>query len=107
MNLRNPFMNNILNLSIVFSILITLAFKSFSQSNGEIDNMRSDTLDVIEYQMKMDLTAMSSQNLKASCKVTFESKMNGIDGISLDLLQLTVDSVQWNEIGRASCRERV
>lgn len=89
-------MNNILNLSIVFSILITLAFKSFSQSNGEIDNMRSDTLDVIEYQMKMDLTAMSSQNLKASCKVTFESKMNGIDGISLDLLQLTVDSVQWN-----------
>jgi len=75
-------------------LLFTSSVSGFSQTNGEIDNMRSDTIDVLDYQIKMDLTQMSNQSLSASCKVSFESKMNTIDGISLDLLELTVDSLQ-------------
>lgn len=73
---------------------MTFSTSVFCQTNGEIDNMRSDTIDVLDYQIKMDLTQMSAQILTASCKVSFESKMNGIEGISLDLLQLTIDSVK-------------
>ncbi|PWH86533.1 M1 family aminopeptidase [Brumimicrobium oceani] len=82
--------------TLLFSIILVLTHfsLSFSQSNGEIDNMRSDTIDVLNYQIEMDLTQMSSQILTASCKVSFESKMNGIDGISLDLLKFSIDSVK-------------
>lgn len=83
----------LLGIAFVFGV----AFSFFAQSNGEIDNMRSDTLDVLDYQIKLDLTAMLSKEIKASCKVSFESKMNDVKGISLDLLQLTVDSVKFND----------
>lgn len=82
---------------LILSMLIfffSSSLSSVAQSNGEIDNMRSDTIDILNYQIKMDLTAMSTKTISASCKVTFESKMDGINGISLDLLMLTVDSVQ-------------
>src|SRR5690554_2187629 len=83
---------NILFVLLLLSVFST--FISYGQTNGAIDNMRSDTIDVHEYKINMDLTQMSAQHLSASCKVSFESKMNGIDGISLDLLQLNVDSVK-------------
>ncbi len=81
---------------IIFSLILflTTSISSFSQTNGEIDNMRSDTINVLDYRIKMDLTQMAAQILKASCEVSFESKMNGVEGISLDLLQLTIDSVK-------------
>jgi len=75
-------------------LLFTSSVSGFSQTNGEIDNMRSDTIDVLDYQIKMDLTQMSNQSLSASCKVSFESKMNTIDGISLDLLELTLQEAE-------------
>jgi aminopeptidase N len=82
--------------TIIYTLFLFLAtsISCYSQTNGEIDNMRSDTINVLDYQIKMDLTQMSTQTLSASCKVSFESKMNAIDGISLDLLKLTVDSVK-------------
>lgn len=64
------------------------------QNVSEINNLRSDTLDVIDYHINMDFTNSSNSQISASCKVNFKSKMDGIGGISLDLLQLTVDSVQ-------------
>jgi aminopeptidase N len=91
---------------ITLLTLGTIAFlsasvSSFAQSNGEIDNMRSDTIDVIDYQIKMDLTGMAIQSISASCQVSFESKMNGVESISLDLLKLTVDSVQTGGVDLA------
>ena len=66
----------------------------FGQNVSQVNNMRSDTLDVLSYQIKMDFTAASSSQISASCKINFKSKMDGVDGISLDLLRLTIDSVQ-------------
>lgn len=76
---------------LIFSGLLS------AQSNGEIDNLRSDTLDVINYDISMDFTSMSANTISASCKVSFISKMDNVSGISLDLLSLTVDSVKWDE----------
>lgn len=83
---------------IVFTLgLIGILFpfsNVFGQNVSEINNMRSDTMDVLGYHIKMDFTAASNSQISAACKINFKSKMDGIDGISLDLLRLTVDSVQ-------------
>src|SRR5690554_3657167 len=91
---KNVIMKKQLVFFLVFVFTLIQSVFSFGQSNGSIDNMRSDTIDVLNYQMKIDLTKMSTQVLTASCKIDFESKMDGVEGISLDLLKLTVDSVQ-------------
>ncbi len=56
-------------------------------------NLRSDTLDIINYNITLDMTMMDSQQISASCDVNFKSKMDFVDEINLDLLALTVDSV--------------
>ncbi|RFC53730.1 M1 family aminopeptidase [Brumimicrobium aurantiacum] len=75
-------------------ITVAAVFNLNGQTNGQIDNMRSDTIDVLNYQMNVDLLQMSNSIFKASCKVSFESKMDNVDGISLDLLELTIDSIR-------------
>jgi len=58
------------------------------------NNQRSDTLDILDYQLYLDFTEMGMQLLHGHSRVLFQSKMNNIEGISLDLLQLNVDSVK-------------
>lgn len=60
-------------------------------------NMRSDTLDVLNYQIELDMTQMSAQIIAGICRVDFKSKMDGISLINLDLLDLTVDSVKHDD----------
>ncbi len=83
----------------LFSVLVLIGgiaplFAVFGQNISEIRNKRSDTIDVLNYQIKMDFTYAASAQISASCKINFQSKKDGVDKISLDLLQLTVDSVQ-------------
>lgn len=66
----------------------------YSQSISEINNLRSDTIDVLNYDIFLDFVALPGNSIQASCKVDFVSKMNNVNGISLDLLSLSVDSVK-------------
>jgi len=61
----------------------------------EASNERSDTIDIINYGITMDVQ-FSPQKIVANCDVTFASKMNNISYLALDLLDLDVDSVTWN-----------
>lgn len=65
-------------------------------SKSTVNNMRNDTINVLDYKLNIDLTNQANQEMQASCRVLFESKMNNIPGISLDLLALQVDSVKTN-----------
>lgn len=56
-------------------------------------NFRSDSIDVLNYAIELDLTAFNQQVIWASCEVTFTAKEDGLDFLPLDLLALTVDSV--------------
>lgn len=58
------------------------------------DNLRSDTLDIINYDIDLDLTQMNLQIIKGRCTVLFSSRMDNINRINLDLQSLTVDSVK-------------
>jgi hypothetical protein len=56
-------------------------------------NARSDTVDILHYDLNLDFTLMDDDQLKASCTISFVSLINDLDVLHLDLLGLTVDSV--------------
>jgi hypothetical protein len=62
------------------------------------ENLRSDTIDVLHYQIFIDFGANGQPIIHGQCEVIFEAKLPAVSTISLDLLQLTVDSVTQNGI---------
>jgi len=60
------------------------------------NNTRSDTFDILNYTINLDLTNGSSSLLSAQCEVTFKPLISGQNSIRLDLFGLTVDSVKFN-----------
>ena len=65
----------------------------FNEKSGN-ENLRSDTIDVHDYKINLDFSNFSSQSITGSCRIKFESQMNGVNSISLDLLQFTIDSIR-------------
>jgi hypothetical protein len=63
----------------------------------EENNLRSDTINILKYNIDLDLTQIFSNELRGHCTIDFESQMDGINWLSLDLLDLTVDSVTVGE----------
>ncbi len=61
--------------------------------SSKASNERSDTIDILNYNINLDITDYSGHTISGWCEVDFESKMNGVNSLSLDLLQLNVDSV--------------
>jgi hypothetical protein len=75
--------------------------KSLSQPNGKspdellfAGNSRSDSLDVLNYDIFLDLTGFTQGIISGACEVLFTSKVDNISVLPLDLLALTVDSVK-------------
>jgi aminopeptidase N len=64
------------------------------EKNSATDNLRSDTIDVLNYSIDLDFTSASSQHISGNCQVNFETKLNGVNSISLDLLQMNIDSIK-------------
>jgi hypothetical protein len=58
-------------------------------------NARSDSIDILNYAVSLDLTNFAEKKIKASCEITFTARQDGIEALPLDLLKLTVDSVTW------------
>ena len=59
-------------------------------------NARSDSIDILNYAVTLDLTQFAQQIISATCEITFTAKQDGLDFLPLDLLDLTVDSVVHN-----------
>lgn len=80
----------------ILFILITPFFLISQHQHEKSGNesLRSDTIDVIDYKLALDVTNFISQSITASARVLFESKMNNVNTISLDLLQFSIDSVR-------------
>ncbi|MDQ3190534.1 MAG: M1 family metallopeptidase, partial [Bacteroidota bacterium] len=60
------------------------------------NNERSDTIDILNYTINLDITDFTNQIINGNCEIKFTPKINNINSISLDLLQLTVDSITLN-----------
>jgi aminopeptidase N len=63
-----------------------------------VNNMRSDTIDVLDYEIYLDITDFDNKIIHGHCRVKFSAKMNDVAGISLDLLQFQVDSVKQGHV---------
>lgn len=61
----------------------------------KMSSERSDTIDVLNYNITLDVTDFQGQTIKGICEITFTPKMNNVNHILLDLLQLEVDSVYF------------
>ncbi|MCC6724652.1 MAG: T9SS type A sorting domain-containing protein, partial [Saprospiraceae bacterium] len=59
-------------------------------------NARTDSIDILNYAVTLDLTKFSQQTVTAACEITFTAKQDGLGYLPLDLLKLTVDSVVQN-----------
>lgn len=60
------------------------------------ENLRSDTIDILHYNINLDVTDFSGKTISGFTEVKFAPKMNNISSLTLDLHQLTVDSVIYN-----------
>ena len=58
------------------------------------DNLRSDTFNILNYTINLDITDFANQTIKGSTVVKFVPKLNSESFIHLDLLQLTIDSIK-------------
>lgn len=58
--------------------------------------LRSDTFDILHYDIAIDITDYSGQTIKAETKIRFTPKLDAQDFIRFDLVRLTVDSVKMN-----------
>ncbi len=59
-------------------------------------NARSDSIDILNYDLTLDLTNFAGQVITASCELTFAAKQDSISALPLDLLNLEIDSVLMN-----------
>jgi len=64
--------------------------------SARAQDLRSDTIAVDQYTMHLDFTDFTPKILYANVVVGIKAKMNNVSTIRLDLLELTVDSVQVN-----------
>ena len=79
--------------------VITLINSVFAQKHHHHNkalNSRSDTIDILNYQINLDMTDVGNQQISGNCVVNFTPKINGVTQIDLDLQSLTVDSVIFN-----------
>lgn len=75
-----------------------LVLNRFKPSEAEIQmmensNKRSDSFDILNYAIDIDITNYSGKSIKANTIVSFKTKMDQLEWIVLDLKNLSVDSI--------------
>ncbi|MBN1339643.1 MAG: M1 family metallopeptidase [Bacteroidales bacterium] len=92
-------MKTILSLALV----ITMAFPSLTQEDDRCNHKTvfgksafSDTLDVIHYNLFLDVLDFTGKTITGSAELQVESKVNNLGFLKLELLDLTVDAVKVN-----------
>ena len=57
-------------------------------------NLRSDTVDILNYTINLNITDFTTNIIKGNTQVKFTPKINGVNALNLDLLMLTIDSIK-------------
>jgi len=60
----------------------------------QASNMRSDTIDILNYNISLNITDFTTNVIKGNTIVKFTPKINGVNKLFLDLLMLTIDSIE-------------
>lgn len=57
-------------------------------------NLRSDTIDILNYNISLNITDFTTNIIYGNTAVKFTPKVNGVTTLSLDLLELSIDSIE-------------
>lgn len=79
---------------LIFSLTTLTTFAQKGHHHNKALNSRSDTIDILNYEINLDMTDMGNQQISGNCVVTFTPKINGVTVLDLDLQNLTVDSIK-------------
>ncbi|UTW67349.1 T9SS type A sorting domain-containing protein [bacterium SCSIO 12643] len=60
------------------------------------ENLRSDTIDVLDYEIHLDITDFSNQSLSGYTVVKCTPLLSNVNSINLDLLHFNIDSILLN-----------
>ncbi len=58
------------------------------------NNAKSDTVDILNYTLNLDLYNIASGQLKGACEIVLKAKLPNVSAINLDLLELNIDSIK-------------
>ena len=82
----------------IFTCRQTKQLFNFSKISGApsvlATNQRSDTIDILKYTVNLNITDFTTDTIRGNTIVKFVPKMNNINTISLDLLHMTIDSIE-------------
>ncbi len=56
-------------------------------------NLRSDTIDIIHYTINLNITDFTTDTIRGNTQIRFAPRMNGVHSLSLDFLQMSIDSI--------------
>lgn len=60
------------------------------------DSLRSDTINILKYIINLEITDFTNKIIAGNTQINFVPKVNNISTLSLDLLKLTIDSIEIN-----------
>ncbi|HNW99300.1 MAG TPA: M1 family aminopeptidase [Bacteroidales bacterium] len=84
-------------LTLFISIFLLCSFKNNPSVNKKIKTgLISDTLDVLNYSIHLDIIYLSKKSIKGYTELTVTPKTNNVNSISLYLLKLNIDSITVN-----------
>jgi aminopeptidase N len=78
---------------VILNCLVTIGAAQKHEHHNKALNSRSDTIDVLNYEINLDMTNIANQLINGNCVVKFTPKINGVTQLDLDLQGLMVDSV--------------
>ncbi|MFT7589096.1 MAG: aminopeptidase N, partial [Limisphaerales bacterium] len=61
-------------------------------------NTRSDSVDVLRYQINLDITDFTNREIAGNCEILIRSKIDGLSNLLLDLQGFIIDSVTVGSI---------
>ncbi len=61
-------------------------------------NLRSDTIDILNYTINLNITDFTTNIIHGNTAVKFTPKVNGVTTLSLDLLELNIDSIEIGSV---------
>ncbi len=83
----------------LFALLLVICFISVTDASAQLLSSKaltSDTIDVLHYDIHLDIAHTFTNQLFGFTEVKWTPKMNGVQSITLELLLLTIDSVKVN-----------
>src|SRR6185295_4777360 len=81
-------------ISFALSCVIVSVFNFSSAKCAE--NSRSDTINILDYNIHLNITDFAGTTISGFTIITFKSKLDNISELDLDLLKLQIDSITQN-----------